>query len=150
MKQVRFEIGQASSRGVLIEMEEESEEARPLKRITHPLEPSPEERRSHAVRHLPYRTWCTHFGLLLPLILVARERETHVTCAVQVPEKGTKTAFPKKRMLACLRELGYKFCTFVFLLSEVRCCLEPLHGGQRLTALERASGDLIGGVPWKT
>ena len=33
-----------------------------------------------------------------------------MTCAVQVLEQGTQTAFPKKRMLAFLRKLGLEFC----------------------------------------
>ena len=45
---------------VLNETEEESEEARPPKRMNDPKELSAEERRSHALTHLPYRTWCTH------------------------------------------------------------------------------------------
>ena len=39
------------------------------------------------------------FGPLLPQLqgVLAREHNTQMTCAVQKLEKGTKTAFPKKK-----------------------------------------------------
>ena len=50
-----------------------------------------------------------------------------MTCAVQVPEKDTKTAFrPKKRTLAFLRDLGYEFCT-VLLKSDGELAIEAVY-----------------------
>ena len=113
------ELGGAGSPDseVLIEMEEEAEEPRPLQRMNNPQDPSA-GKRSHTLTYLPYRTWCTHCvwsrweaagrrcstkargipeialnycfpgseGQARIVILVARERDAQMTCAVQVPE----------------------------------------------------------------
>ena len=62
------------------------------------------------------------FGQLLPwlrgqagiVILVAREPDTQMICAVQVPEKGQQDSISQERVLVFLRERVYEFCT-VFL-----------------------------------
>ena len=43
---------------LLIEVDEELEKARPLKRMSDPKEPSAEEKQIHALTDLPYRRWC--------------------------------------------------------------------------------------------
>ena len=104
-------------------MEEESEEARKVKKVMDPKEPTAAERKEHEATHLPFRNWCRHcvrgrglqaghykvkeeerkvpeisIDYCFPAsegqegitVLVARERGTRMTCATQVPRKGTK------------------------------------------------------------
>ena len=123
-------------------MEEESEEARKVKKVMDPKEPTAAERKEHEATHLPFRNWCRHcvrgrglqaghykvkeeerkvqeisIDYCFPAsegqegitVLVARERGTRMTCATQVPRKGTTGSFAKNRLMAFLREIGYEY-----------------------------------------
>ena len=135
VKQGRFTIGPleegaaelgagAPESEVLIEVEEESEEARPLKRMNDSKDTSAKERRSHALTHLPYCTWCARCGSGTgtaaghSFFFLLRNAEIQGSlCTAASLAHGSATQFPKKRMLAFLRELGAEFCT-VFLKSD--------------------------------
>ncbi len=41
-------------------MEEESEEARKVKKVMDPKEPTAAERKKHEATRLPFRNWCRH------------------------------------------------------------------------------------------
>ena len=45
--------------------------------------------------------------------MVARERDTRMVCAVQVPRKGTTGSFAKNKMMAFVRELGYEYSPII-------------------------------------
>ena len=46
-------------------------------------------------------------------ILVARERDTRMTCATVVPKKGANDGFVAERVRAFVKELGYEFATII-------------------------------------
>ena len=46
-------------------------------------------------------------------LLVVRERETRMTCSMQVPRKGSTGLYASKRVVAFIREVGYEDCTII-------------------------------------